>query len=206
MASMLGFCTLLVSSFLIRLIHIFRFVRSYILKVHLHNSRIFIILFEFKSRLWYGVIPRFGTSVIVFLHRPSKRICHGDKEIGRGLAIGGDVTHVDEILPSKVDRAKIDHSSFVNKANFIESIIKRLSSLMYRNDGGIITEVCSGSEGTNKFKSCARVKTASGATNQLRSTPKKQIANTIDSLVPRGDQTSGSQSFTNSLQAASKKG
>ena len=107
MAGMLGFRTLLVSNFSIRLIDILRLVRPYILEVHLHYLRILIILFEFESCLWYGVIPKFGTSVI-YLCRPPKRICHRDKEVGRGLAIGRDITHVDEILPSKVDRAKID--------------------------------------------------------------------------------------------------
>ena len=164
MMSMLGLCTLLVSNSPIRLIHILRLVGSYVLDVHLHNLRILIILFEFESCLWDGMNPQFGTSVISFLRLPSKRICHRDKEVGRGLAVGRDVTHVDEILPSKVDRAKINHSSFVDKANLIESIIKRLSSLVYRDDGGSTNEVCNDSEGTNKFQSCARVKTASGAT------------------------------------------
>ena len=100
------------------------------------------------------MITQFRTSDIICL-RPTKWICHKDKKVGRGLAIGRDVTHVDEILLSNVDRAKIDHSSFVDMANFIESIIKRLSSLIYRNDGGIVNEICSNSEGTNKFKSCA---------------------------------------------------
>ena len=162
MAGMLGFRTLLVGNFPIGIIHILGLVRLYILKVHLHNFRILIILFEFGSCLWYGVIPQIGTSVVILLHRPSQRIRHRDKEVGRGLAIGRNITHIDEILPSKVDRAKIDHSSFVDKANFIESIIKRLSSLVYRNDGCVMNEICSDSEGANKFKSCARVKTAGG--------------------------------------------
>ena len=167
MMGMLGLRTFLVSNFPIRLIHILCLVRSYILDVHLHNLRILKILFELESCLWYGMISQFGTFVIIFLHLPSKRICHGDKEVGRGLAIGRDVTHVDEILSSKVDRPKINHSSFVDKANLIESIIKRLSSLVYRNDGGSMNEVCSDSEGTNKFQSCARVKAASGATESI---------------------------------------
>ena len=97
------------------------------------------------SCLWYGVIPQIGTSVIIFLHRPSKRIRHRNKEVRRGLTIGRDVTHIDEVLSSKLDRAKINHSSFVDEANFIESIIKRLSGLVYRNDGGIMNEICSDS-------------------------------------------------------------
>ena len=164
MVGMLGFRTLLVSNFPIGLIHILCLVQPYILEVHLHNLRILKIFFEFERRLWYGVIPQIGTFVIVFLHRPSKRIRHRDKEVRRGLAIGRDVTHIDEILPSKMDRAKIHHSSFVDKANFIESIIKSFSGLVYRNDGGVMNEICSDSEGTNKLQSCARVKTASGAT------------------------------------------
>ena len=39
--------------------------------------------------------------------------------------------------------------------------------------------------------------------NQLSSPVR--IVNAIDSLVPRGDQTSGTQSFTNSMEVASKK-
>ena len=166
MAGMLGFRTLLVSSFHISFIHILGFVQLYVLEVHLHNLRILIILFEFESCPWYGAIPQFGPSVVVFLRhgRPSKWICHGDKKVGRGLAIGRNVSHVDEILPSKVDRAEIDHPSFVDNANFVESVIKRLSGLIYRDDGGMMSDIRGGSEGTNEFKSRARVKTASGAT------------------------------------------
>ena len=145
MVGMLGFRTLLVSNLPIGLIHILCLVQSYILEVHLHNLRILKILLEFESRLWYGVNPHIGLSAIVFFHRPSKRIRHRDKEVWRGLAIGGDVTHIDEILPSKLDRAKIHHSSFVDKANFIESIVKSFSGLVYRNDGGIMNEICSDS-------------------------------------------------------------
>ena len=197
---MLGSRTLLVSNFPMRLIHILRFVGPYIFEVHLHNLRILKILFEFESCPWYGIF------FIIFLCLPSKRICHRDKEVGRGLAIGRDVTHVDEILPSKLDRAKIDHFSLVDKANFIEGIIKRLSGLVYRDDGGDMNQICSDSEGTNIFKSCARVKTAGGAKqSQLKSTPQTKLYNTVDSLVPRGDQTSRRQSLTNSVEVASRK-
>ena len=171
MAGMLGFRTLLVGNFPIGIIHILCLVRLYIPKVHLHYLRILIILFEFGSCLWYGVIPQIGTSVIILLHRPSQRIRHRDKEVGRGLAIGRNITHIDEILPSKVDRTKIDHSSFVDKANFIESIIKRLSGLIYRNDGGIMSEICGDSEAGTNSRAVLESRPRVELKNQLRSTP-----------------------------------
>jgi len=165
MASVLRFRALLVSNFPIRLVHVGCLIRPYIFEVHLPNLRVLIILFKFKGRLWYGMILQFWTSVIIVLgdHPSSKRICHGDEEVGCGLAIGWDVTHVNEILPSKADRTKVDHPSFVDEANFIENIPKRLSSLVYRDDGGITNKICSDSQGTHKFKSRAGVETASGA-------------------------------------------
>lgn len=165
MASMLRFGTLLERKLPVMLVHISSLVRTYIFKVHLPNLRVLIILFEFEGRLWYAMMFQLWASIIIILrdHRSSKRVCHRDEKVGCGLAISRDVAHVDEILPSKADRTKVDHSSFVDEANFVENVPKRLSSLVYGDDSGVMNEICGDSQGADKFKSCARVKAASGA-------------------------------------------
>ena len=54
--------------------------------------------------------------------------------------------------------------------------------MVYRDDGGIVNEICSDSEGTNEFKSCARVKTASGATKSTKIDSPNRIVNMLTHL------------------------
>jgi hypothetical protein len=70
-----------------------------------------------------------------------------------------------------------------------------------------MNEVCSDSKGTNKFKSRARIKTTSGATESTRLLNRASdgILKTVGLLIPRGDQTSRSQGFTNPVKVTSKK-
>ena len=66
----------------------------------------------------------------------SVRVCYGNQEVRRRLPVRWFISHVDEILPRLVRWTKVDHSTFVDQANLVEHLIKRLSCLINRNYGG----------------------------------------------------------------------
>lgn len=59
----------------------------------------------------------------------------GDEEVGGGLAVGGLVAHVDEVLPGLVGGAKVRHASLVDDGDFIEEVVYVFGGLVDRDDG-----------------------------------------------------------------------
>jgi len=133
MTRVLSFRNCSIGSSSILLVHKISLIRSEIGMVDPLDFRILIIFLEFHSCLRYRFPPPLWIPdfvVPIGRHSPTECIGNRHEKVGCSLPICRHVSHVDKILSCKACRAKINHPSFVNEANFVERFIKRFSGLV----------------------------------------------------------------------------
>jgi hypothetical protein len=182
MPSTLGLCTFAKSGNQILFTNVLFSERVHVLLVGLHNGRVSVVLFEFSySR---------GNSVLAVLNLAPMGVRHGNEKVSCCLPVRGDVAHVDEVLPCRICRAEIDHSTFVDQANLVEEPVERLSCLVNRDDGRQPADIRRDSQRANVFDSGRRVKSTGRAGKVYESCFSWVLKLTQTCLlVPRGHKT-----------------
>ena len=100
---------------------------------------------------------------ISFASDASVGIGDGDKEVWGGLAIGGLISHVDEVFASKRSRTVVDHPTFVDDTDLVEEVIYVLGGLVDGGDCRYFGDIGGDPKGLNEFECCGGIKTSSRA-------------------------------------------
>jgi len=100
-----------------------------------------------------------GSDFLAGITTEDSRVGIGDgyQEIGCGLAIGGRVAHVDEILSGEVGGTVVDHFAIVDDTDFVKGFVEGFSCLVDRHDRADPSDICSDSESSDEFQGCRGV-------------------------------------------------